>query len=105
MLGRAIAERGIYEFPGCLISMVQDSESGVSKIRVKRSMFKARRQTNPGYTVRGLPAMAPAQDPTFSRVIRTISINGTRNCLLTNFVQVMKPAKTRETLRTFTLAG
>ena len=29
--------------------------------------------------VRGLPAMAPAQDPVFSRVIRTISINGTRN--------------------------
>ena len=33
----------------------------------------------PGYIVRTLPAMAPAQDPTFGGNIRMISINGTRN--------------------------
>jgi len=40
-------------------------------------------EMDPGYTVRALPAMAPLnlQDPVFSWVIRTNSINGTRNIL------------------------
>jgi len=42
------------------------------------------------YTVRALPAMAPLQDPAFSWVIRTNSINGTRNCNLIGAVDLLE---------------
>ena len=39
-------------------------------------------EMDPGYTVQALPAMAPLQDPAFSWVIRTNSINETCNLSL-----------------------